>query len=177
MMKTTSNLGLRRHMTKSRVLWFLLALVLAAGLLALSRPPEMPLPPVGTVTIAVPMQISSATMLVASAQGLFERAGVKVIIQPFELGKDALQSVRDGHADLALVADTPLMFALQAGADIGILAGVSQGRRTIAVVARKDRGIQRLEDLKGRSVGLSPRACRRTLHCNRRAPGRRSAPG
>ena len=142
-------------MTKSRVLWFLLALVLAAGLFTLLRPPEMPLPPVATVTIAVPMQINSATMLVASAQGLFERAGVKVTIQPFELGKDALQSVRDGHADLALVADTPLMFALQAGADIGILAGVSQGRRTMAVIARKDRGIQRLEDLKGRSVGLS----------------------
>ena len=153
-MKTASTPRWPWHRTTSRSLGLFVALILAVGLFAL-WPDAEPAPAVAVVTIAVPTQISSATMMIASAQGLFEQSGVQVVIQPFELGKDALQSVRDGHADLALVADTPLMFALLQGADIGILAGVSQGRRALAVVARKDRGIHRLEDLKGRTIGLS----------------------
>jgi ABC-type nitrate/sulfonate/bicarbonate transport system substrate-binding protein len=142
---------------KPRALWLILALVLAlASVLAYALwPTPVPNQAVTKVKIAVPMQISSATVIVASGQGLFDKAGVDVISQPFALGRDALQSVLNGQSDLAVVADTPLMFALLDGADISILAGVSQGRRSLAVVGRKDRGIERLQDLQGKSVGLS----------------------
>ena len=154
-MKTASNDDRMRPLTKGLALFISLSLVLAVALFAALRSPTMPMTSVSRVAIAVPMQISSAAIIVAAAQDWFHKAGVEVISQPFSLGKDALQSVIDGHADLAVVADTPLMFALQNGADISVLAGVSQGRRSMAVVTRKDRGIQRLEDLKGKSVGLS----------------------
>jgi NitT/TauT family transport system substrate-binding protein len=78
-----------------------------------------------------------------------------VISKPFELGKDALKSVIDGKADLAVVADTPLMFALHDGNKLDIIASISQGRRNLAVVTRNDRGIKTLKDLRGKSVGLS----------------------
>ena len=107
------------------------------------------------VTIAVPMQINSALMHVASGQGLFLKAGVDVVSQPFELGKDALKSVIDGEADLAVVADTPFMFALLGGADIAMLAGISQGRRALAIVAQSDGGIKQIHDLRGKSVGVT----------------------
>jgi ABC-type nitrate/sulfonate/bicarbonate transport system substrate-binding protein len=94
-------------------------------------------------------------MLVASGQGLFEKAGVNVKSVPFALGKDALASVLDGKADLAVVADTPVMFALFGGADIAMLAGISKSRRALAIVAHSDRGINRIEDLKGKSIGVS----------------------
>lgn len=107
------------------------------------------------VIIALPNQISSAPVIVAFAQGLFQQAGVDVINQPFQLGKDALNSVLEGKADLAVVADTPLMFALLNGADIAMVAGISRGRRTLAIVTRNDRGITRLKDLSGKSIGLT----------------------
>jgi ABC-type nitrate/sulfonate/bicarbonate transport system substrate-binding protein len=54
------------------------------------------------LTVTVPMQIVSAPMLVASRQGLFRAEGVAVTVQPFQIGKDALKSVLEGHANLAL---------------------------------------------------------------------------
>ena len=107
------------------------------------------------VIIALPNQISSAPVIVAFAQGLFQQAGVDVVSQPFQLGKDALNSVLEGKADLAVVADTPLMFALLNGADIAMVAGISRGRRTLGIVTRNDRGITRLKDLSGKSIGLT----------------------
>lgn len=147
--------GLLSLPQRGRALATLLTLVLAIVLFAMFRSAPEPIASVSKVVIAVPMQISSTAMIVATEQGFFQKAGVEVTSQPFVLGKDALQSVLDGHADLALVADTPLMFALLGGAQISVVAGVSQGRRALAVVGRKDRGIERLEDLKGKSVGLS----------------------
>lgn len=154
-MKTASYIGRPWPLARRAVQAGLLLLVLAVVLVAAKWWSREPLASVSKVTIAVPMQISSAAVIVATSQGLFEKAGVEVVSKPFTLGRDALQSVLDGHSDLALVADTPLMFALVNGAEISILAGVSQGRRSLAVVGRKDRGIARLQDLKGKSVGLS----------------------
>jgi len=107
------------------------------------------------VVIALPTQLNSATVIVASSRGLFRDAGVDVVTQPFLLGKDALKSVIDGAADMALVADTPFIFARLGGNDVAILASVSRARRALAIVARKDRGIAQVRDLEGKSIGLT----------------------
>ncbi|WP_395010124.1 ABC transporter substrate-binding protein [Undibacterium sp.] len=136
----------------------LLALVvLAAGVityLALRSPVAPPMT-VTKVSIALPMQINSALMMIASGQGLFRKAGVDVVSQPFELGRDALKLVIEGKADLAVVGDTPTMFALLGGADIAILAGISQSRRSLAIIVHRDSGIQQIEGLKGKSIGVA----------------------
>lgn len=125
-----------------------------AGLWWLSRQAE-PLAPVSSVTLALPTQINSAPAIVAFSQGLFSKAGVTVVNQPFELGKDALKSVLDGQADLAVVADTPFMNSVLAGNDIAALAAISQARRVLAIVARSDQGINSVKDLAGKSVALT----------------------
>lgn len=107
-----------------------------------------------SVTIAVPSQINSALMLVASGKNLFKQTGVKVVSQPFVLGKDALKSVLDGNADLAIVADTPFVTAFLGGNDIAILTSISQARRSIALITFSDGNIQHVSDLIGKSVGL-----------------------
>lgn len=140
---------------KRFALIFTSALVLlGTTLVIMSRPPSPPAA-VSTVTIAFPGLVMAAPLMVADAQGLFQKAHVKVAPQRFVLGKDALKSVLDGKADLAIVADTPYMFALMNGSDIGILAGVSQSRRALAIVTRSDRGIQDLKHLTGKTVGLT----------------------
>ena len=111
---------------------------------------------IGKVTIAIPTQVSSALMIVASAQDLFKKAGVEVVNQPFLLGKEALNSLLDGKADLAVVADTPYILSLSNGSDIAIFAGISQARRALAIVARIDRGITTIQDLDGKSIGVTP---------------------
>jgi ABC-type nitrate/sulfonate/bicarbonate transport system substrate-binding protein len=139
-----------------RIMWpVLLVLLIAVVVYLLTRPTAQRLEPLSRVTIALPTQINSAPLIVAFSQGLFQKAGIEAINQPFLLGKDALASVLDGKADLAVVADTPFMHAVLGGKDIAMLAGVSQSRRSLAIVARGDRGIMRVEDLRGKSVGIT----------------------
>ena len=142
--------------SNKRMVQFTLAM-LAAGVVAFLalRSPAPPPMAETQVSIAVPMQINSALVLVASGQGLFLKSGVDVLTQPFVLGRDALKSVIDGKANLAVVADTPFMFALLGGADVSILASISQGRRGLAIVSHRDRGIAQIEDLKGKSIGVT----------------------
>ncbi|GAA4034802.1 ABC transporter substrate-binding protein [Actimicrobium antarcticum] len=105
------------------------------------------------VVIALPSQVSSGAAFVAKNKKLFERHGVNVTVQPFALGMQALKSVLDGHANLAVVADTPFMFAVMRGEKIAILSSLFDSRKTMAMVGRKDRGISRMHDLNGKTIG------------------------
>ena len=145
-----------RSRSKKRMV--LLALATVSGTIAVYLALPLPATPIAAgrqVTIAMPTIANGALMLVAAGQGLFQKVGVDVAIQPFELGKDALKSVLDGKSNLAVVGDTPFMFALLGGADIATLASISQSRRALAIIARGDRGIQNVQDLKGKSVGVT----------------------
>ncbi|MFZ3285673.1 MAG: NrtA/SsuA/CpmA family ABC transporter substrate-binding protein, partial [Telluria sp.] len=124
------------------------------------------------VRLALPVQINSAPVFVGQAQGLFAKAGVSLHVQPFLLGKDALKAVIDGNADLAIVADTPFMFAVLGGNDVAAVASISEARRALAIVARRDHGIATMAELKGKTVGLtmgtnSPYFLEATLQANR----------
>ena len=154
-MQFASKDGDRWRWNKRIVLLVLAALAAGAVIFLALRSPVTPTMAGTKVSIAVPMQSNSALMLVASGQGLFLKAGVDVVSQPFVLGKDALNALLDGKADLAVVADTPVMFAIRGGTDIAMLAGLSQNRRTLAIVAHRDRGITQTQDLKGKSVGVT----------------------
>lgn len=151
-MKTVSDISKAGSLKMRFALLVLAALTIGGVALWVLR---MPVSPVSPVTIAVPTQINSALAIVATSQGLFQKADVNVISKPFVLGKDALKSVIDGKADLAVVADTALMFSLHDGNKLDIVASISQGRRSLAIVTRNDRDIKTLKDLRGKSVGLS----------------------
>lgn len=107
------------------------------------------------VTIALPSQISSGSFYVAQSQNYFQLRGIDAAIQPFVLGKEALASVLKGNADLALLADTPFMLAVMKGEKIATVATLFNSRTAMGVVARKDRGIARAEDLSGKRVGTT----------------------
>lgn len=55
-----------------------------------------PVKATAAVTIALPMRINSAAVFIADSRGLFKKAGVDLVSQPFMLGRDALQSLLDG---------------------------------------------------------------------------------
>lgn len=129
-----------------------MAVILGAWFLIRPAPPPAI---IGKLTLALPTQINSAPAIVAHAQGWFKKSGIEVLDQPFLLGKDALNSMLEGKADLAVVADTPFMFALLNGKDVAILARISETRRSLVVVAQSDRGINRVADLKNKTVGLT----------------------
>ena len=114
----------------------------------LSRPPEK-------VTIAYSTGLNAALFQVAFTKGFFSAEGLEVAAQPHEYGKLALDSLLEGKADLATVADTPIMFAIAGGKRVYTLAMLATAKKAVGIVARKDRGIARPSDLKGKRIGVA----------------------
>jgi NitT/TauT family transport system substrate-binding protein len=119
------------------------------------QPPQKPAGPPQTITIAYPKTMLSILPQIAFEKGYFAAGGLAVTPQLHEFGNPALQSVLEGKADLAVSADTPVMFAVVGGGKIHIVADIGKSRKAIAVVARKDKGISLPADLKGKRIGVA----------------------
>lgn len=115
-----------------------------------SQPPER-------LVFAVAELLDSVPALVAHQQGFFAQEGLDVEVRFYSAGKDALAAVRRGEADLATVADFPIVLAILDGADIRIIATISKSGRENSIVARKDRGITEPSHIRGKVVGVIPR--------------------
>ncbi|HLA34549.1 MAG TPA: NrtA/SsuA/CpmA family ABC transporter substrate-binding protein [Rhodocyclaceae bacterium] len=117
-----------------------------------------PLPPQEKLTIAVNnIYPGSGLLYVAAKQGYFTQEGLDVTFQPHSSGRDALKAALDKRAELGTVADIPVMFAAVAGQPVSIVATLYTASRTHGIVARRDRGIAGIADLKNKVVGVTLR--------------------
>lgn len=106
--------------------------------------------------------VHDAPTRVALLSGYFAGPGPDVVVEQAVSGKASLQRLLEGRADFALVAATPVALALlqqdslnqPQDNDLVVLASISSSSQTHHVLALKDRGILRPEDLRGRRVGL-----------------------
>ena len=107
------------------------------------------------ITIAYTTNLNPVLVHIALANGFFKKEGLEATPQRHAFGKLALESVIDGKADIATVADTPIMFAVMGGKPITTLAVLQTSNRNEAIVARRDRGIIKPSDLRGKKIGLT----------------------
>lgn len=113
--------------------------------------------PLENVTIATNTEYAgSCPILVAQKQGYFENEGINLAIQPYTTGKRALDAALQGQANLATVADVPIMFAVMNGQPLSIIATIFTAERDHGIVARKDKGIDTPASLKGKRIGVTP---------------------
>jgi len=130
--------------------------VVAMGALAaliaiawLIRAPPAPEP----LSIAVATNFIGVPLWVADRQGFFAAEGLAVTLQRLPSGKLALEAMLRGEAEVATVAETPLVFAALAEKPLRVIATYA-GSGEHAIVTRADRGISRVADLRGRRVGV-----------------------
>ena len=102
---------------------------------------------------SIPM---SAPIYVAFDRGFFRQEGLDVSIEPYAVGKDALAAALSGKADMATVAETPVMFTVMGGGRLFVVATICDSEKDLAIVARKDRGILQPADLRGKTIGVTP---------------------
>ena len=106
------------------------------------------------LTIGTNLSATIGLLLVAEDQGFDRAHGLEIVIKAYQTGREPLQALRAGRLDLASCAEFALVGEILAGgADLRCLAAISSGDFD-ALIARRDKGIQRPEDLRGKTIGL-----------------------
>ena len=113
-----------------------------------SGPPEK-------VTIAYSAATNGAVAHVAHMQGYYMKEGLEVTARLHPYGKPALQDLLEGRADFATCGETPVVFAIMKGERVSVVATIETTNQENAIIARRDRGIGALGDLKGRKVATT----------------------
>jgi sulfonate transport system substrate-binding protein len=138
----------------SSLRWMSLIVFFILALSACQKPPEKSVGPPEKITIAYPTTLLSVLYHIAYSNGFFAAEGLEVTPQPHEFGKIALDSMLEKTADLAIVADTPVMLAVTGGREIYTIGVTMTSKQGNAIVARKGRGIAVPADLKGKTIGV-----------------------
>lgn len=143
---------------KKSLIWFgvLLALLAIAlsGYFWSSSEFQEPAGPPEKLVIAGGNQPNAASVYVAVAKGYFAEEGLDVAFAYYPSGKDALKVVLEAKADMAIVAETPIVLATLQGQKLALVAAIATTEKSVAILARKDRGIFGPGDLKGKKIGV-----------------------
>ncbi|MCX5717939.1 MAG: NrtA/SsuA/CpmA family ABC transporter substrate-binding protein [Nitrospirae bacterium] len=91
---------------------------------------------------------------IAQEKGFYADNGLDVVINEFDFGLKAADALLAGKADIATAADFVLTSYSFDHDDIRAIGSIARSL-TVEIVVRKDRGIERPVDLKGRKVGVS----------------------
>jgi NitT/TauT family transport system substrate-binding protein len=107
------------------------------------------------ITIAYSTATDAALAVVALVQGDYHHEGLEVTPHLYPYGKLALKDVLEGNADVATVAETPVMFEIMKGEKLSVIATIQTSSKDNAIVARKDRGIHSEGDLRGKRLAVT----------------------
>ncbi|QNG20360.1 ABC transporter substrate-binding protein [Rhodococcus triatomae] len=131
------------------------ALVTAAALAATACGSSQPDDPsVNRVSIAGSDYVGAAQLFVADHDDLWASESLDVDLQVYQTGRDALNAVLGGQADLATVGDLPTVTGILAGEDIRVVGSLSRGSGW-RVLTTRDSGIDEPADLRGQRIGLA----------------------
>jgi NitT/TauT family transport system substrate-binding protein len=118
--------------------------------------PAQPAGPPELMTIAANTRYAGTGLVfIAQVKGYFAHEGLNVMLQPYTTGKEALDAALEGRAELATVADIPIMFAVMKGQPVSIVATIFTVEKDPGIIGRKDKGVLNLENLNGKRIGVT----------------------
>jgi NitT/TauT family transport system substrate-binding protein len=114
-----------------------------------------PAGPPEPVTVAYSPFESTALLWVAEDQHFFVQNGLNLTLKKYDSGAGSLDGVINGEADMAVgVTEFPLVRKAFQNEKVRALGNIDKGEFTY-LVARKDRGIAKVTDLRGKRVGTT----------------------
>ncbi len=104
---------------------------------------------------AMPHSFTGYSLFLAHEKGFLRDEGLDVTIHNFSSGRQTLSALTDRRSDFAVSSETPFIHAVLAGKDVVALATTIHARRHLAIVARRDSGVEAVSDLVGKRVGVT----------------------
>lgn len=135
----------------------LIVLMLAASLMFFTGSALWADTPTGQakeITIGVIKVMSATPVHIALEKGYFSEAGLSIKVKEYSIGKVAMEALLKGEVSVATVGDIPLVLNSFTRSDFAVLAICSSSYNHSKLIGRKDRGITKPSDLKGKTVGL-----------------------
>jgi NitT/TauT family transport system substrate-binding protein len=94
---------------------------------------------------------------IAIQKGYFAEQGLEIEIKETKTGDEATRAMFEGRADIATVAETAFVFDSFREQDFSLFATIGSWDNEVKIVARTDRNINSIADLRGKSVGTHPK--------------------
>jgi sulfonate transport system substrate-binding protein len=111
--------------------------------------------PVESITVAYSPFESTGLLWIANDHSFFTRNGLDITLRKYDTGAGALDGILKGEADIVVgTSEYPVAGKALKNEKIRIIATIDKANY-IYLVGRKDRGIQKVSDLKGKRVGTT----------------------
>ena len=135
------------HVSRLRSIAPLLAAaVIAAGCRTRAAPERL--------VVAFEPQPALGLLFLARDGGCAAHAGLEIEARPTASGREALGLLLSGEADAAVAYETPVVLRASAAPDLRLLTTLHVSSRNTVAIGRRDRGVQRADDLRGRTVAV-----------------------
>jgi ABC-type nitrate/sulfonate/bicarbonate transport system substrate-binding protein len=119
------------------------------------RSPEEGAAPAKTATVEIAVNpVPQATLVILAMQNnYFRDEGIDAHLSKFTSGKLAFDAALAGAANMATVADIPIMYAAMSGQTPAVVATIERSGRSVKILARSDQAVHAPEDLRGKKIG------------------------
>jgi len=106
------------------------------------------------ITVAVPPLEQNALLYVAEHRGYFAAHGLEIAIKDYDSGVTSIQGLLRGEAEIAEAAEFPLVRAIFRKEEL-LIIGCNDRFENNYLIARQDRGIAAIPDLRGKKIGVT----------------------
>jgi NitT/TauT family transport system substrate-binding protein len=105
------------------------------------------------ITLGAPALETNALVYVAEDQGYFKKNGLNVTLKKYDSGGAAVPGLLKNETDLALASEFVVVNTILKKGEVRTLGSIDKFENMF-VVARKDRGIEKITDLRNRTIGV-----------------------
>lgn len=137
-----------------RILSGIVLLLSLTSMTASCNHPEKSAGPKEKVTIGVGSGGQSFPVMIAREKGFFTEEGLDATIKLYPSGKKAMEAMFAGEVDMATAADTPIVLNSLLRDDFSLFVVFASSYDNSKIIGRKDRGVVRPEDLRGKKIGM-----------------------
>lgn len=106
-----------------------------------------------SITLGAPALETNALIYVADDLGYFRKNGLNVTIKKYDSGGAAVPGLLRNETDLAIASEFVMVNTIFKNGDVQALVSIDKFENMF-VIARKDRGIGNITDLRNRTIGV-----------------------